>query len=470
MPTLDLLPHPITSEGRETYQLPAMDDMRLSELLAGVRDEVWEEIIVVVDGEEVTLERRAKTIVRDNSIIQVRATAQGGDSNPLAVILSIAILVAAPYAAGALLPATASAGLIAGATAVIGAAGLLAINTLFPPRIPDIAGADTTQPERQYTLSAGSNPIRAYGPLGLVLGEHRIFPDFAARPYTELISQPASNNVLPITAEAATGPDGVVDPGTWTVDPAGFGPWGIGFGGGYNPFGYNAQGSISERNAQFLYQLFDLGIGDLEASEDRFGDTAITDYDDIETEVGPDITLVAGNVDSADGGELDTAMPIARTSPENTNRIVVNLVSQHYEVDEDDGRLIGRTNNYTIRYRPAGSADAWTESPISLASPSGGDGRVPVRRAFAFDVTAGEWDVEVELDTMIDTTAERVVNQTALFSINFYQAQVADYTAPQREGDQDTRIRATLRCHPQLLRIGQTARHRPGPGQPGRMD
>ena len=209
MPTLDLLPHPISAEGRETLEFDLIEDVTLERLLDGVRDDVWEQITIVVDGEAVNLERRRQVMVRQDTTIQLRAlTHGGGGSNPLALILSVAVLIAAPYLAGALLPGI-TGGLLAGATALIGAAGLFIVNTLFPVRAPSLGDED--QPERQYSLSAGSNPVRIYEPLGLVLGQHRIFPDFAARPYTELITQSTTNTVPEIGPVTGTTPVDVPD-------------------------------------------------------------------------------------------------------------------------------------------------------------------------------------------------------------------------------------------------------------------
>lgn len=38
-----------------------------------------------------------------------------------------------------------------------------------------------------YSIQGGSNEARPYGPLPLVLGEHRVFPDYASRPFSEYV-------------------------------------------------------------------------------------------------------------------------------------------------------------------------------------------------------------------------------------------------------------------------------------------
>ena len=421
MPTLDLLPHPITTEGRETIRFDLDSEVTVETLFNGVRNDVWEQIVVLVDGEPVTIERKRQAMVRPDSVIQLRAMTHGGDSNPLAVILSVAVLVAAPYLAGALLPATASASLVAGVTGFIGAAGLFVVNTLFPPRVPNLG--DEGETERQYTLAAGSNPVRKYGPLGLVLGEHRVFPDFASRPYTELQLQ-AVTDVIPVEDIAPVEDTEPVDiPDLDYRDFSRFTPGGnLGIQEGANffsPYNYDSSGAVTHRNAQWLYQLFDFGIGTLDISDEKFGDTDITDYSDLTTEDSDTITIVHGNVDSAEGGELLVNTAITRTSPAMTTRISVNIVSQRYKFSKK-GKLRGETNSFTIRIREHTDDDSgtWTSYNVSLTSPSGNQGRLPVRRSFHYNVSADEYDVEVTLTTA-DDASQRANSQAALIRYKF---------------------------------------------------
>lgn len=43
-----------------------------------------------------------------------------------------------------------------------------------------------------YSIEGGSNSARNYEPLQLVLGEHRVFPDYASRPFGEFVPDPST--------------------------------------------------------------------------------------------------------------------------------------------------------------------------------------------------------------------------------------------------------------------------------------
>ena len=128
---LDFLPHPITTQGRYTALVPK--DTTLDRVLGEVVSYPGH-VVCSVDGVPIPHKDWAKTYVRGGQVIQARPRPLGGadGSNPIAAVLTIAVLIAAPYAAAALLPAAAGAGLVAGATAVIGTGGIILVNSLFP--------------------------------------------------------------------------------------------------------------------------------------------------------------------------------------------------------------------------------------------------------------------------------------------------------------------------------------------------
>jgi len=117
-----------------------------------------------------------------------------GKKNPLAMILSLVVTVAAiTFQQHYLLPALAKAGIGAAAAQSIGAiavagiamAGGLAINALFPvaqPAIDHAAAGDTSQ---TYALNGGQNTANPNGYVPLVLGTHRMTPPLGAKSWTE---------------------------------------------------------------------------------------------------------------------------------------------------------------------------------------------------------------------------------------------------------------------------------------------
>jgi len=65
------------------------------------------------------------------------------------------------------------------------------INSLTKKDGASSGGNKDTSPAG-YGIEGGSNTARAYEPLALVLGEHRLFPDYASRPFTEFVLDPTT--------------------------------------------------------------------------------------------------------------------------------------------------------------------------------------------------------------------------------------------------------------------------------------
>ena len=150
----------------------------------------------------------------------------GGDSgsNPLAAIAMIAMSVYAPALAGGLLKGSALAG-SAMATNMLSAGimmgGAMLISAVFPPPgLPNSATPSTGSPT--YSLGAQGNAARLGSPIPVNYGRMRIYPDFAAQPYSEY-----------------------------------------------------------ESNEQYLYQLFCIGQGENKISDIRLEDTPIQNFAEV---------------------------------------------------------------------------------------------------------------------------------------------------------------------------------------------
>lgn len=122
----------------------------------------------------------------------------GGGKDPLRTILMLGLMIAAPMvgpAIGGWLGSTMGLGLLttSGAGVFTGltmAAGFLAINALCPPpssqQITQRSGQDRASSD-SYSITGSSNRIEPYAPIPLNLGRNRIWPPYAAKPYTELV-------------------------------------------------------------------------------------------------------------------------------------------------------------------------------------------------------------------------------------------------------------------------------------------
>lgn len=146
---------------------------------------------LVRDGQRVvvTHDRWARVKPKPGTQVMVSLVAQGSPRKILRSVLLITIAVAAFYTGG--LAATAlgatgfTAGLVQGVTAAaITAIGSLAVNAILPIKRPN-------QQVDEARTSAGSinNRLVPGGVVPVVLGDMRVYPPFAADPYTENVGE-----------------------------------------------------------------------------------------------------------------------------------------------------------------------------------------------------------------------------------------------------------------------------------------
>ena len=122
----------------------------------------------------------------------------GGGSNPLRVVLSIAVMVLAPYAAAGLMGYGMTAAGIAAAQAAMGTIGfgLLAagvsvlgaylVNALVPLPSANVPSAQNAlAPSPTYSLQSQGNFARLLQPIPVIYGRHLVYPDLGATPYPE---------------------------------------------------------------------------------------------------------------------------------------------------------------------------------------------------------------------------------------------------------------------------------------------
>ena len=122
-------------------------------------------------------------------------------------------------------------------------------------------------------------------------------------------------------------------------------------------------------------------------------------------------------------------------------------------------------NAFTLEYRTVGSS-TWTERNVTLTAGTGEDARLPLRRAFSYIVTEGEYEVRATLTTVWDTTDSiSLWHLHPCILINAHQAQEANFSGRNPLGGKDTRHRANIwpsrnsfsRCktaHPRVERHG----------------
>ena len=392
----DLWPHPVTAEGRETRALALAAGATVADALAlalPVRlEDVAHGIAVALDGRPVAAADWARTPAAGHALV-VRAAAGGGDdSDPLRVVLTIGVAAASiavpglpalagtAFATGTLGGAALSAGILVG--------GSLVVNALAPPPAPPtLAGPEPA--DEVWSLAAGQNRARAYEPMRLVLGSHRVFPDLCGREYTE----------------------------------------------------------FDEAGEQDLFQQFSFGVGDLDIADLRLGETALADYDGVLTETagpGERLTLVHDDVDTTPGATLEDTEWVVRATPERTARVEIDIAGRVFRIG-DRGEQESHAVPVEWGWRRQGSG-AWSAYQIEIAN----DDASPVRRGFSAELPSpGSYEVRVRR-AAAPADEERTFDDLAWAALRSYQESDSDRGADTRLG---VRIRASGQLHGRLDRL-----------------
>ena len=373
---VDCWSHPLLADGR-TVRIA-----RPGQCLADVLSD-WvpygQSAVAIVNGVSVPSSQWHTIIIQADDIIQARTTLHGGgDSNPIAVIASIALLISlgptgffGAKIAGLGLGTFGTAALTAG----LGTLGIITINTLFPPNLPSIPGTGGGGGRQLFSLSGGANRARPYDPRPLLLGTHRIFPDLVAKEYTEYDSE----------------------------------------------------------SEQYLNQIFDAGPGHLTFGDMFLGETRLSAYEEVTTQAQVDrITLVKGNVDTLQGGEIsyreeDYQTYITRTTPAKTTRIAFDITAQHSALK--DGKLVGRDIKLRAEYRREGTSN-WTVEAIDIAAAPQDRIKEPIRRSYTFDVPAAVWECRIRSRAFYTKEAleePEISIQVHLAQIRAFQDDEADF-------------------------------------------
>ena len=399
----DVWPHPLTSEGRTTRMVegPAT--------VLGLLDRVWtgpySDVEVWRNGLHVPGPEWSRTPVRESDVVTVRAGVAdgGGGSNPLNIILQIAVLAMAWHAPAALggiffsQGATTLAGRVLSAAIMVG--GSMVVNALAPPYgaadRPAAPGADA---DPVYSLAGGANRARPWEPLPLVLGTHRLYPDLAAQPYTEY-----------------------------------------------------------RGNDQYLVQVFSYGLGALDISDHRIGDTQLSSYENVTRtpSTGGSIAGIYGNVDTAEGGELtavgaeaDADDPdegwVVRTTSDGVRRIGIDLVGRIFRAT--GGRVSQNSVTLRVTWHNVLTPAAKSTRSITISH----DKSEPVRWSEYIDVAAaGQYVVRITRETEPDDS-DQVYDSVTWTALRSYQQDTAQYRGVNREG---WVIRATGQLQGRLDRV-----------------
>ena len=334
--------------------------------LAALAPETSQPFIILRNGEAV-LRADWQQPVADGDLIAVVLLPQGGGggSNPLKIILSIAVSMMAPGIGTALASAmevTSTLG-IALIKAAVGFVGSALVNAIIPsPKPPSpnggAANASYEAASPTYSLAAQGNLARIDGAIPVQYGRLQCFPDFAASPYVEYAG-----------------------------------------------------------NEQYLYQLLVLGVGEFEIEDIRVEDTELDSFDEITTQVVQPYTPVTlfptavttsvevGGQEALNGNTLGPFVANAATMV--ANRIAIDVVCPRgLYFANDSGGLDSKTVTWLAEARRIDDNGTAIGSWFTLGSESiTAATTTPQRRSYSYGVADGRYEVRLTRTNGKDTSS-----------------------------------------------------------------
>lgn len=142
--------------------------------------------ICLVNGVAILREKWKNLLSKGDFVSFITLPLGGGgkSSNPINVVLTVALLVATVYTGGAV---GAAYGAVWGGAAAAGVSlgGGILINALVPTPKPTLNGMTSSFASQSptYSLQAQGNEARLGNPIPVIYGRHLIYPDFATQPH-----------------------------------------------------------------------------------------------------------------------------------------------------------------------------------------------------------------------------------------------------------------------------------------------
>jgi len=286
------------------------------------------QVNVTVQGNKVVRDLWRGCRIKPGALVNIIVVPSGGGNNLLRMILTVGVSLYSAGAGGAWVAHALGAGVNAAVgTAIAGIMGVLLVNALVPPprvKLDDLSGTGQSD---VYSISGIQNQFRPFSAIPLVLGRHRMVPPYIGK-YTMI------------------------------------------------------QGSD-----QYLCAIFCCGYGEVEISDLKIGDTAITAFDDVEYELRygtPTDTPVTIYPDTATETPLNVELTFAggyqtRTTEASTDEGSVDITFPRGLVRlTDDGGTAWRGILIDINYKLTGVGSVWSNPMgyciLTVDVPLGGAG------------------------------------------------------------------------------------------------
>ncbi len=339
--------NPIDVQFIEGEKLDSLVKRALKENKIDSEDEkILEHFCVFMEGEEIGREFWEYCLVGDRSSILIAPKIRGGDFGQIfkQVAILAAVAVTAAYTGGGGLGFTGlgwSSGAVALAAGAAAIGSTLILNSIIPPPnaggFGGFGGSNDYASSQMFSISSQSNAVKKYGYVPKLYGTHKIFPNVAAAPYTEIETDQSTGQLV-----------------------------------------------------QYFYGVYDFGLGPMTVGGLKIGDTPINEYADVEYrfvdlnkptvsegvwdemvnpsfslykgEVEQDSTSVAINENEVDGGDPSDYQVIrnAATNITSTDQeIILNFVCPNGLVAYGtNAQQYSRTIELDIQFSKVGE-DVW---------------------------------------------------------------------------------------------------------------
>lgn len=311
---------------------------------------------VVIGGHDVYREYWSKVRVKAGATVNVICVpAKNAFKAIFAILIAVVALVVAPWLAGpGLLGLTAGTTAFSIATGMIGAgismAGSLIANALFPPATD--GGPQSEKTKALYSIGGAPNTINPFGAIPVVLGQHRMSPPNAARPYTEI-----------------AGDD------------------------------------------QYLRQKFVVGYGPIEVSDIRIGETPIDSFEDVEIEISQNHITTPNTLYKTPVFEESLSILLERgpdtstmgawserTTADNITFFSIDLSAPNglYAIDRKEGKRITTTLTMEAQYKlnSSGTWLPWFTEELT------GSSQQARRYNFKKSVASGQYDIRIRMQNV----------------------------------------------------------------------
>jgi hypothetical protein len=159
-----------------------------------------DQVLAFINGEPIAYDQWEVTFPGTDDVVNLISMPAGSGKD----LLRTLAIVAVAWFAWTYAPALAGWAQGAGATGFFAseafwmgatfAAGSMLVNTLIPPAIPNMSGPQ--EQKRAYAITGSRNNVAPYNPVPNCYGTHKLYPPFAALPYTEIIGNDQYFNAL----------------------------------------------------------------------------------------------------------------------------------------------------------------------------------------------------------------------------------------------------------------------------------